>query len=392
MGTTSATGASQRARTEEAVSEAMGEAQKRLGSPPTFGFLFTSPRHNFEAALATARRGTGLDIIGCTTAGELTEGGLLHGGVAVMLVASDATTSMRYTHGLRTGPSRAASELLHDLPQVKKKASARDQRHLTTVLLTDGLAGTGERLVSDLHEGRIQARSQIVGGAAGDEGKFATTLVGAGEKFGSDAASALHVFSAAPWGVGVDHGLRPTTKPMRVTKAHENVVMEINGEPAFTLYERHAAARGVTLKRESAGPFLIENELGIHFFDKVSRARAPLSVGPDGSLTCAGEIPKGAMVSILDGDPESMIRAARSAAAKARACLEGPAAGVLLFDCVCRGMILKDRFSEEIEAVRSIFPGVPIAGFLTYGEIARSHNELDGWHNTTAVVVAIAQA
>jgi methyl-accepting chemotaxis protein len=60
-----------------------------------------------------------------------------------------------------------------------------------------------------------------------------------------------------------------------------------------------------------------------------------------------------------------------------------------VFDCICRGMILKDAFQEEIEAVREHFPEVPIAGFLTYGEIARFSGKLDGWHNTTTVVVAL---
>ena len=34
-------------------------------------------------------------------------------------------------------------------------------------------------------------------------------------------------------------------------------------------------------------------------------------------------------------------------------------------------------------------PDVPVAGLLTYGEIARFKGRLEGWHNTTAVVVAI---
>ena len=59
------------------------------------------------------------------------------------------------------------------------------------------------------------------------------------------------------------------------------------------------------------------------------------------------------------------------------------------FDGVCRGMILQDRFQQEIDAVRGVFGDVPIAGVLTYGEIARYGGKLDGWHNTTAVVVAI---
>jgi methyl-accepting chemotaxis protein len=96
------------------------------------------------------------------------------------------------------------------------------------------------------------------------------------------------------------------------------------------------------------------------------------------------------MVSILDGEPESMVEAARSAALEAKEHLgDAEAAGVLLFDCVCRGMILKSDFHREIEAVRSVFGDVPTAGFLTYGEIARYRGRLDGWHNATAVVVAI---
>jgi hypothetical protein len=229
-----------------------------------------------------------------------------------------------------------------------------------------------------------------VGGAAGDDGEFKATVVGAGGEVGTNGAAALHLFGSMPWGVGIKHGLRPTSKAMRVTRATDNVVAELDGQPAFAAYQRHAAARGVQLTPESAGPYLIANELGIHFFDKVQRARAPLSVGTDGSLRCAGDIPKGSLVSILDGEPDRMVEAANGAAQKARDDLNGhPAAAVLLFDCVCRGMILKDQFHREVSAVQSVFPKVPIAGFLTYGEIARHHETLDGWHNTTAVVVAI---
>jgi len=86
-----------------------------------------------------------------------------------------------------------------------------------------------------------------------------------------------------------------------------------------------------------------------------------------------------------------MLAAALSAAQQAKVGLNGAkAAGVLLFDCVCRGMILKDAFDREVAAVRSVFADTPIAGFLTYGEIARSSDKLGGWNNTTAVVVAIA--
>jgi hypothetical protein len=391
METYTGTGASTNPASNVAVTEAARRAMAGLaGAKPSHGFLFASPSLDLQAALVGAKEISGAEMIGCTTAGEITDAGLTHGGVAVMLVASESATRVEMTHGLKANPERAARELVADLEPTKKAAAANDNRHLTTVLLTDGLGGTGERVVNELYGSRIQSGTQIVGGAAGDEGKFAATLVGATDKASVDAAVALHVFSARRWGIGVKHGLRATTKQMRVTKAEGNVVFEIDGQPAFVAYQRHAAARGLELTPEHASSYMIANELGVHFFERIGRARAPLSVGPGGSLVCAAEIPRGSMVSILDGEVDSMVNAARAAAEEARASLNGvQAAGILLFDCVCRGMILKTNFHREVEAVRSVFPGVPMAGFLTYGEIARSHDKLDGWHNATAVVVAI---
>lgn len=122
----------------------------------------------------------------------------------------------------------------------------------------------------------------------------------------------------------------------------------------------------------------------------MTHARAPLFVHPDGSLACAAEVPKGSMVSILAGESRRMIEAARAAATEAHVRLGGAKpAGVLLFDCVCRGMMLGEGFSREIEAVRSVFGNVPILGFLTYGEIARLPRHMDGWHNATVVIAAI---
>jgi methyl-accepting chemotaxis protein len=360
------------------------------GLRPSYGFLFASPGVDLGAALSVARDMTGAEIVGASTAGQFTEDGLSHAGLAMALVGGEVTTRAAFASGLRLAPERVGKELTAGLGDAKREASARSHRHLTTVLLTDGLAGAGERLLGQLYEGRVHNSAQFVGGAAGDEGRFAATYVGAGDRASTDSAAVLHVFGERPWGVGIGHGLQPASKPMKVTRAEANVVYEIGGEPAFTVYQRHAASRGVKLTAENAGPYLIENELGIHFFEKVTRARAPLSVGADGSLSCAADIPRGSMVSILTGEPDSMVRAAQGAAKDARIGLGGAEpAGVILFDCVCRGMILKKDFNREIEAVRTVFPNVPVVGFLTYGEIARSNELREGWHNTTAVVVAI---
>jgi hypothetical protein len=392
MSTITASGVSSKKDPRLASTEAVRGAMARLdGRRPTFGFLFASPAHDLRTALMSAREAAdGAQIIGCTTAGEITELGLIHEGVVVMLVSSGPSAArMAFADRLKADTRRVARKLTDTVAELRALCEASVVGHLTTVLLTDGLSGAGESLVTDLCD-RARGRAQLVGGAAGDEGNFKTTFVGAGERVASDAAVSLHVFSAKPWGIGVAHGLRSTTTPMRVTKAFGNVVFELDGRPAFEAYLRHAAARGIALSRDGAASYLIGNELGINFFGRIIGVRAPLSVGADGSLTCVAEIPQGSTVSILDGEPQSMVDAARSGALEAKEHLgAGKPAGVLLFDCVCRGMILGDAFRSEIEAVRSVFGDVPIAGFLTYGEIARYRGRLGGWHNATVVVAAI---
>jgi methyl-accepting chemotaxis protein len=351
---------------------------------PSYGFVFASPEHDLASVLRGAAGAVpGAELLGCSTAGEITERGVTHGGVAMLLVASDEIVDVSASSGVQARPAEVAERACARFAETARTAAAKGFAASTSVVLVDGLCGTGEKLVREILRG-TRPYQQVVGGAAGDEGAFKATPVGARGEASHDAAAVLHVFGAKRWGVGVDHGLRPTTGKMQVTRAVGNVIHEIDGRPAFEVYRDYARGRGVTLQPETAGRFLVGNELGIYFLDQVRQARAPLSVGADGSLHCAADVPQGSFVCILDGDADAMVEAAAHAAREALSNLDGQrAAGVLLFDCVCRGMILGGAFRREIDAVRSVFPGVPIGGFLTF------KGRLDGWHNTTAVVVAI---
>ena len=77
--------------------EAARQAREALaGAPASFGFLFASPDLPLGEALRAARAAAGTQqMIGCTTAGEVTERGLTHGGVAVLLVSAPASVTAR---------------------------------------------------------------------------------------------------------------------------------------------------------------------------------------------------------------------------------------------------------------------------------------------------------
>jgi methyl-accepting chemotaxis protein len=375
-----------------AASEATRQALSGLrGRKASLGFVFASARHPLQRVIEAAASVTpGTDLVASHTAGELTERGRSQGGVAVLLLASDRMLfDVQLARGVRGSHLDAARQLCSQFAPLNHAAGAMGLDASTSVLLVDGLNGTGEKLVREVMQG-TRLFQQVVGGAAGDDAAFEATWVAARGQAALDAAVAVHVFDRTPWGVGVDHGLRPRTERMTVTKAKGNVLHELDSRPAFEVYREYARTRGVELDAARAGPFLIGNELGVFFLDELHHARAPVSVGPEGELNLVAELSEGSSVCILDGEPEAMLEAAVRAATEAKDNLKGARpAGVLVFDCVCRGMILKEQFQREVDAVRAVFPGTPIAGFLTYGEIAQFKGRLDGWHNTTTVVVAI---
>ena len=104
--------------------------------------------------------------------------------------------------------------------------------------------------------------------------------------------------------------------------------------------------------------------------------------------TTAGE---GTLVWIMEGDARSVLEATDAAAGDSLAALGGrPPLGMLAFDRVARRGVLGDNgIRAEIERLTRIAPGTPVAGFYTYGEIARTRG-VRGFHNQTLVVLAIA--
>jgi hypothetical protein len=392
MATQTATGLSLRTSTVAAAEEAIKMASSNL---PKHGIraalVFVSPSRSLEQALSSVR--TLLpeaEVVGCTTAGEFTEHGSTHSGIGVMLIAGEELqVSSLYAAHVSNDPRSAAEALAAGFERDRTEASKSGLAAINSVLLVDGLNSQGEGLIDTLLKTTGSAH-EIVGGAAGDEGAFKATLVGTKRFVGTNAAVSLRVVSPKRWGIGVAHGFTPVSAMMRVTKTEGAVVHEIEGRPAFETYKEFAASKGIELNSKNATSFMINNELGVHLFNQFQMIRAPIDVRADGSIVCAAAVPRGASVSILGASRESLVDAAQTAAREAKQRLRGAeAAGVLLFDCVCRGAILGERFDDELRAVKSVFPDVPLAGFLTYGEIARYSGKLDGWHNATAVVAAI---
>ena len=353
---------------------------------PSAAMVFL-PGNTNSSAFKSAFTDLPIPVAFTTTAGHFTEKGRCDAQAAVA-VLGEVSVEGCFSDGLLE-PKKSGHELAGAFSEWTKSAVRAEMPHSISLILLDSLAGTGLRVVDELRRA-TRPHQVIVGGAAGDNGLFKETTVGLSGNLSAQGAAVLHTFDKSKWGVGLGHGLRPATGKMLVTSAKDNVLKTIDDKPAFEAYRDFAKSRGVDLTPDNCGQFMIKNELGVFFFDELRFARAPLGVGEDGSLTLAAPIKPGSTICILDGDADAMLEAAWAAANEAKVALGSkPAAGVLIFDCICRGLLLADRFQEEIQVIQECFGDVPVAGFLTYGEIARYGGKMQGWHNTTAVVVAI---
>ncbi len=207
------------------------------------------------------------------------------------------------------------------------------------------------------------------------------------------------IFSKTPLGLGVCHGHDPLSAPLQVTRASGATVHEVEGRPAWDVWREQtrdaAKAQGLdvdNLPAAEEGAYLLRYEAGLAA-GAAYKIRAPLSRNPDGSINFACGIPEGAVIRITESVPEQQVSSAREAARRARAQLGGsPAAGAVVFDCICRNLILKSDFARAVTGMSEELGNVPLAGFETYGEIAMDEGDMSGFHNTTSVVLAFPKS
>jgi len=331
-------------------------------------------------------------VLAASTAGEFTEQKDTKGAASVFALAGDYRVFAGLGTGLKEDPSRAVAEATETLPK-----AVDGYPHRTGLLLLDPLAGNGEEatllVASVLGDG-----VPLAGGAAGDDLHMAATFVGCGDKVATDAIVVGVIFSKAPLGLGVHHGHEALSEPLEVTKAEGGTVYEIGGRPAWDVWAEqtrsHAAANDLDpdkLSGDEVGAYLLRYEAGLASGASL-KIRAPLSRNDDGSLNFACGIPQGSMIRITESAPDRQVDSAIEAARKARAQVpDRSLAGALVFDCICRNLILGDRFQSAVVGISDELGGVPVAGFETYGEIALAAGDMSGFHNTTTVVLAFPE-
>jgi hypothetical protein len=355
---------------------------------PKLLIIFCSQAYDLRQLLRQIRARAGdVPLIGCTTAGEIATAGPSDASVVVAALGGSGFAVRTAVASEVSGNLReAGARVARSLPD------RADLPHQVVLLLSDGLAGDQQEVVRGAH-GVLGAAVPLVGGCAGDDLKMSQTFQLYHDRVLSDSVVAAGIASNAPLGIGVRHGWRRVGEPMLVTSSAGNRVYTLDDRPALDAYlMRLGVSEPARPDQEGLARLALTHPLGLSRRSGEDMAR--FIGGGDfaqRSLSCVAEVPQGALVWVMEGHAQSVLEATDAACGDSLAALGGrPPLGMIAFDCIARRAVLGERgIQSEISRLAAMASGAPVAGFYTYGEIARVRG-VRGFHNQTLVVLAIS--
>jgi hypothetical protein len=321
----------------------------------------------------------GIQVVGCTTAGEIGPAGYLDYSVsgASFPENSFSVVSGRIDHLQQFEPA-AAQALAQDLLQrLESRAPQADTNNSFALLLIDGLSVREEAVARTLQI--ALGRTRLLGGSAGDGLRFGSTHVYFEGRFYSDSAVLMLATTRLPFKLFKAQHFVATPERLVVTEAdtEPRIIREINGLPAAEEYARILGIRACDLdpSRFAASPIVV-------MIDGTNYVRSIQKANPDGSLTLFCAIEEGVVLRIAHG--VDLVENLGAAFAEVKAEI-GPPQLVLAFDCVLRKLETSLCFLRE--QVEEVFVRNNTVGFNTYGE------QYWGMHiNQTLVGIAIGGA
>jgi small ligand-binding sensory domain FIST len=226
----------------------------------------------------------------------------------------------------------------------------------------------------------------LVGGLTASRGKQAQIAGGlteggvSGVLFGDDVAVVT----------GLSQACSPVGDIHEVTKARENILIELGGRPALDVFREdigevlsrnldrvggyiHAALPiSADENGDDAGDYLVRNVVGID---------------PDSGLVAIGErIAEGDRVMFVRRDGPSAAEDLNRMLSDVTGRAGRPARAALYYSCVARGPNLFGPDSEELKSVQTALGAdVPLVGFFANGEISK--NRLYGYTGVLTLIL-----
>lgn len=364
------------------VSAAVTELEKQIKQTDLKLILFfASNSYDFHALAKEMHRAfPATEIIGCTTAGELSRRGFTDNSIVALGIAADNftpvstviksihSTPMLYRKDVENTLKKCGLDPLD--PSCSKKGFG--------LLLIDGLQSAEEKVLSVVNSVIKAPDFQFVGGSAGDGLDFKNTYVSLNGEVYSDAAVVTFVKTDKKFYVHKEDIFQTTEKSMTVTKANirERMVYEFNNQPATQAY---AACLGIP--KNDLSKYFSSNPIGRRIGNKVWTA-SPFQIMENDSIKFYSQIFQGALIDVLC--PDDTLAKARESVQSIKEKIPHVKA-VIAINCILRTLQFKEQKQCELIGAELAQLG-EVVGFSSYGEqLCKMHL------NQTLVLLALGE-
>ena len=229
----------------------------------------------------------------------------------------------------------------------------------------------------------------ITGGLAGDGVEFNKIWILLGSKLMRKQIVAVGLYGESLRVVsGCRCGWSRFGLDRRVTSSHQNILYSIDNKPALELYKRYLGSYADELPASGLYFPLMLLEEG----SEKPTLRAIKAIDEEkNSITLAGSIPQGSIVTFAKANLDELIDGAQEAAESLMVNYDkNQKALCIAINCVARKIVLRQEAENEIEIVRDILgENVSLVGFYSYGEIS---NVLEGgcdFHNQSMTLMLL---
>ena len=263
--------------TEDAIAEVIRMCDEKLeGETPIAGLVFCGTEFEHASVLkGFLQRYPGLQLIGCTTDGEMTSCcGFTEDAITLTLFCSDKIEiSAGFGLDAGTDPQGAAKSAV-DMARLGLSENPQ-----LAFVLPDGLTSSAYEVLDGFNH-TLGSGIPVVGGmsadrVAGSKDSYATYQF-CGDRVLTDSVPTLIFSGPLLYSLGVESGWSPIGERMTVTRAENNVLHELNDRPAFEIYSHYL---GEVLKENISGlgsyPLAVY-ETGLdRFYLRVAKAADP---------------------------------------------------------------------------------------------------------------------
>ncbi len=353
-----------------AAVEACAGAMTQAGLAQATGAIFfatTAHGGAFPLILRTIGEETKTrEVVGCSSVGVIASESEIESGPALSVLVfggNDISAKRLFAPSLRGRAREAAFELAAAAKPALGKSNL-------LCIFADTYNMNAEPFLAAL-QAELPGVA-IVGGGASEDGSIGETFQFCGDTVSSNAVSAMLISGDFDLNIGASLACTQIGPMHRVTEVRDNVVIALDGRPAYEVFAEAAGPLADDLRRALAFVFL-----GIPLDDNPAR----LERGRFIVRNIVGASEEHGVIAVAHyaqvGDAVGLVlRNAERARDDLKATLDEmheksarPAAFGLYFDCVSRGSGLYNIPGHDAAYIRQSLGPIPIAGFFTGFEI-----------------------